>query len=129
MSARTVTEADVEQFAELTGDHHPQHLDSDWAADSQFGERIAHGMLVASFAVGLVDFDPQRVIALRRVRDMVFKRPVRFGDSIRVETAEIERNSLDDSAVLVTYVWRVVNQSDQLVCRMTVEALCRTEAA
>ena len=47
-----------------------------------FGERIAHGLLVLSIAAGLVPFDPQRVIALRRVRDVVFKRPVRFGDTI-----------------------------------------------
>ena len=40
---RTVTEADVVGFAALTGDWHPQHSDAQWAADSPFGERIAHG--------------------------------------------------------------------------------------
>ena len=45
-------------FSALTGDWHPQHSDAVWAADSAFGERIAHGMLIVSFAVGLVDFDP-----------------------------------------------------------------------
>ena len=81
---RTVTEADVAMFAGLTGDFHPQHTDAEWAASSPFGERIAHGLLVLSLAAGLVDFDPEEVIALRRVRDVVFKRPVRLGDTIRV---------------------------------------------
>src|SRR3954467_6595109 len=74
---RTVTEADVVAFAAQTADWPPQHTDAAWAADSAFGERIAHGMLVLSYAVGLVPFDPDRVIALRRIGDVVFKRPVR----------------------------------------------------
>ena len=82
---RTVTEADVVAFAGLTGDFHPQHVDAEWAAQSPFGERIAHGLLVLGLAAGLVPFDPDEVIALRRVRDVVFKRPVALGDTIRVE--------------------------------------------
>src|SRR3982751_1504706 len=81
---RTVTEADVVSFASLTGDMHPQHTDRAWAASSLFGERVAHGMLVASFALGMLPFDPERVVALRRIRDAVFKRPVCFGDTIHV---------------------------------------------
>jgi acyl dehydratase len=82
---RTVTEADVVGFAALTGDWHPQHADAAWAEQSPFGERIAHGMLVVSLAAGLVPFDPGRVMALRRVSDATFKRPVRFGDTLHVE--------------------------------------------
>ncbi len=123
--ARPVTETDVAVFSELTGDWHPQHSDAEWAAQSAFGERIAHGMLVASLAVGLVDFDPEQVVALRRVRDLVFKRPVRFGDTICVHGKEVERRPLERDTALVAWDWRVVNQDDALVCRMTVEALCR----
>ena len=72
---RTVTEADVVGFAALTGDWHPQHTDAEWAAGSRFGERIAHGLLVLSYAAGLVPLDPERVVALRRVGDAVFKQP------------------------------------------------------
>ena len=87
---RTVTEADVVAFAALTGDCHPQHTDAEWAASSPFGERIATGMLVLSCAGGLVPFDPERVVALRRVGDVVFKRPVRFGDTLRVSGKMLE---------------------------------------
>jgi acyl dehydratase len=126
--ARTITEADVVAFSALTGDWHPQHTDAVWAADSTFGERIAHGMLIVSFAVGLVAFDPEQVVALRRVRDVVFKRPVRLGDTIRVEGTEAERREVDDETALVTWNWRIVNQDDELVCRVTIEALYRETA-
>ena len=122
---RTVTEADVVAFAALTGDWHPQHADAAWAAESAFGERIAHGMLIVSFAVGLVAFDPEEVVALRRIRDVVFKRPVRLGDTIHVEGAETERRTLDDGMALATWNWRIVNQDGELVCRVAIEALCR----
>jgi acyl dehydratase len=122
---RTVTEADVVAFAALTGDWHPQHSDAVWAADSAFGERIAHGMLVVSFAIGLVDFDPQRVVALRRIRDVVFKRPVRLGDTIHVEGSEGERRPVGDDTALVAWNWRIVNQDDEVVCRVAIEALYR----
>jgi 3-hydroxybutyryl-CoA dehydratase len=125
---RTITEADVVAFSALTGDWHPQHSDAAWAAGSAFGERIAHGMLIVSFAVGLVDFDPQRVVALRRVRDVVFKRPVRLGETIHVEAREEERRDVDDTMALVTWSWRILNQDGALVCRALIEALCRDEA-
>jgi 3-hydroxybutyryl-CoA dehydratase len=125
---RTVTEADVVAFSALTGDWHPQHSDAVWAADSAFGERIAHGMLIVSFAIGLVNFDPERVVALRRIRDVVFKRPVRLGDTIRVEGTEAERREVDDEMALVTWNWRIVNQDDELVARVTIEALTREPA-
>ena len=125
---RTVTEADVVAFAALTGDWHPQHADARWAAGSPFGERIAHGMLVISLAAGLVPFDPERVLALRRVGDATFKRPVRFGDTLRVEGRVAEVARVSDEAGLVTFAWTVVNQDDRAVCRAKVEVLWRADA-
>ena len=75
-------------FAELTGDTHPQHTDAEWARDSLFGEQIAHGLLVLSAAAGLVPFDPDRVVALRKVSDAVFKAPVKIGDTVHVVHAQ-----------------------------------------
>ena len=84
-AGRTVTEADIVAFAALTGDTHPQHTDAEWAAGSRFGEQIAHGLLVLSSAAGLMPFDPDRVVALRKVGDAVFKQPVLIGDTVHVE--------------------------------------------
>jgi len=126
---RTITEADVVGFAALTGDWHPQHADKIWAAASAFGERIAHGMLVVSFAVGLVPFDPERVVALRRIADVVFKRPVRLGDTIHVEGAVADLRALDERTGLVTWSWRVVNQDARLTCRAGVQVVWRRDHA
>src|SRR5919106_4711919 len=111
--ARTVTEADVVGFASLTGDWHPQHSDAQWAAASPFGERIAHGLLVVSLAAGLVPFDPGRVMALRRVSDATFKRPVRFGDTLHVEGRIAELAPASAEAGLVTLTWSVINQDGE----------------
>jgi len=125
---RTVGDTDVIVFCALTGDWHPQHCDPEWAAASPFGERIAHGMLVLSLAVGLVPLDPQRVLALRRVGDVVFKRPVRLGDTISVCGEIAQLRPVDHSSGLVDFVWQVRNQHNQLVVRAGVQVLWRTGA-
>jgi 3-hydroxybutyryl-CoA dehydratase len=122
---RLVTEADVSLFAALTGDRHPQHVDAAWAAGSPFGERIAHGMLVVSLAAGLVPFDPERVVALRRLDDVVFKRPVRLGDAIRVRGRITDARPAGDDAGLVTLAWTVEDGAERTVCRATVGVLWR----
>lgn len=115
---RTVTETDVTTFAALTGDRHPQHTNAEWSAHSPFGERVAHGMLVLSYAAGLVTIDPERVLALRRIGEAVFERAVRFGETIAVET---RISAIDPVTRLVTCQWRVRNQDGQLVARATIE--------
>jgi 3-hydroxybutyryl-CoA dehydratase len=123
--ARQVCEADIEAFAALTGDAHPQHVDAAWAAGSRFGEQIAHGLLVLSFASGLMPFDPARVVALRRVGDAVFKAPVRIGDSVHVEGQIVGLRSVDADNGLVECRWRVLNQDGKLVVRASVELVWR----
>ena len=122
---KTITEEDIAAFASLTGDRHPQHVDPAWAAGSRFGEQIAHGLLVLSLASGLMDYDADRVIALRRVRDAVFKAPVKIGDSVRLSSTVSATRPIDDSTELVECRWRVLNQDDRLVVRATVELVCR----
>ena len=121
---RTITEADIVAFSGLTGDHHPQHTDAVWAGAGPFGGIVAHGMLVLSYALGLVALDPERVAALRRFEDVVFKRPVRIGDTIRVE-AKLVRP--DDGRGLEAWEWRILNQDDELVIRAKIEAVVRGE--
>ena len=126
--SRTIGEEDIMSFAELTGDMHPQHTDAAWAAGSRFGERIAHGLLVESCAVGLVRFDPERVVALRRIGDAVFKLPVKFGDTVHVEGQVVGGRELDDETELVEHRWKVVNQDGRMVLRMNVEVVCRCDS-
>jgi 3-hydroxybutyryl-CoA dehydratase len=123
--ARTVTESDVMAFADLTGDRHPQHVDAEFAQGSIFGERIAHGMLVLSFAVGLLPLDPSRVVALRRIADATFKAPVKLGDTIRVHTRIVEVRPLDEAHGMVTMRWKVVDNHGTTALRARAEVLWR----
>jgi 3-hydroxybutyryl-CoA dehydratase len=124
---RTVRDTDVIVFSALTGDWHPQHCDPEWAARGPFGERIAHGMLVMSLAVGLVPLDPERVLALRRLGDVVFKRPVRLNDVISVAGELTALRPVDAGAGLVELSWEIRNQDGELVCRAKVQVLWRRD--
>jgi acyl dehydratase len=126
-SGRTVTEVDVVSFAALTGDWHPQHADADWAARNGFGKRIAHGMLVLSYALGLLPIDPRVVVALRSMDRAVLKRPVAIGDSIRVRAKVAETRALDEGTGLVTLAVRIINQEDALVARLELTVIWRRE--
>lgn len=122
---RTITEADLVSFAALTGDWHPQHADAAWAARSHFGERVAHGLMVLAYAIGLAGFDPERVIALRGLERVTFKRPVRIGDTITVRGKVVEIRPVDADTALVDLDWTIRNQDSATVIRARVRALWR----
>jgi 3-hydroxybutyryl-CoA dehydratase len=122
-SGRTITETDLVSFAALTGDWHPQHSDAAWASGSRFGGRVAHGMLLLSYAVGLFPFDPERVVALRGIDSVSFKRPVRIGDTVRVASRVERADEIEPGLALVVLSWRLLNQNDEVVVRAKVTAL------
>ncbi len=126
---RTITETDVVQFAGLTGDYHPIHTDATFAAAGPFGERVAHGMLTISYAVGLVPLDPTRVLALRRIGDVVFKRPVRLGETIHVEGSVAALSPISEAAGIVSFSWRIKDAHGVLLTRATVDVLWATDVA
>jgi 3-hydroxybutyryl-CoA dehydratase len=122
---RTITEADLVSFAALTGDRHPLHADAEWAGRSRFGSRIAPGMMLLSYAVGLAPFDPARVLALRKIDAVSFRRPVRIGDTVHLD-GEVERcQEVDVELGMVTFAWRIVNQRGETTVRARVTALWR----
>lgn len=83
--SRVMTQDAVRQFAMLTGDHNPLHLDEDFAAESPFGRPIAHGLLGLSLVAGLASTSPLiETIALLGVSQWRFVRPVYFGDEVHV---------------------------------------------
>jgi 3-hydroxybutyryl-CoA dehydratase len=124
---RTITEADLVSFATLTGDFHPVHTDAEWAAESLFGSRIAHGALLLSYCVGLVPFDPEQVLALRGFDRVSFKRPVRIGDTIRVEGEVSSKQELDGATGLVVFSWKIVNQRSETVALAKARVVWRRE--
>jgi acyl dehydratase len=123
--ARTITETDVVQFAAMSGDRHPVHLDAEWAAGSPFGERIAHGLMVVSYAAGLLPLHPERVVAMRRLERVTFKRPVTIGDTVRVDAKLTELNAVDDATGIVRCSMRILNQHDRCVTQAEIDLIWR----
>ncbi len=91
---RTVTEADVVNFATMTGDFNPLHVDYDYAAKSHYRRPVAHGLLGLSWVAGLASYFPNvSTVAFTAIRDWQFTRPIFFGDTVFVETACMEKIS------------------------------------
>ena len=116
---RTVTEADLVAFSGVSGDFNPLHTDSVFAAQSIYGERIAHGALVVSLVTGLrqrVGLFDGTLMGLLEIRNWRFAAPVRIGDTIRVvnEITELRETSKPDRGIMVQRI-EVLNQDDTIV--------------
>ena len=94
---RTVTEADIVQFAGLSGDYFYAHMDDIAAKESPiFGNRVAHGYFVVSAAAGLfVDPAPGPVLANYGLENLRFTKPVYIGDTIRVRLTVKQKTAKD----------------------------------
>jgi oxepin-CoA hydrolase/3-oxo-5,6-dehydrosuberyl-CoA semialdehyde dehydrogenase len=123
---RTVTQEDVEHFAEFTGDTFYAHMDAEAAAANPlFGERVAHGYLIVSFAAGLfVDPAPGPVLANFGVDNLRFLTPVKFGDELTV-TLTCKQLTPRESAGYGEVRWDadVTRQDGQSVARYDVLTL------
>lgn len=105
---RTVTEADVVNFAGVSGDFHVLHMDETYAANTAHGRRIAHGMLVVAMTAGLVVRLPlmrgieRSTLGLAGV-NLRFLEPTFIGDTIHVElsVAEVRESRKPDRGVVV----------------------------
>lgn len=116
--ARTITEADIVSFAALTGDYNPLHVDAEFGRTTQFGERIAHGMLGASYAVGLIaalGLTEGTVIAIVSMT-WDFTSPIKIGDTIHVDQTvkSVRGTKKPDRGIIVFDVW-VINQRGKVV--------------
>src|SRR6516162_5220020 len=81
---RTLTEADIVNFAGLSGDFNPIHIDHEFASSTPFRRPIAHGLLVFSVASGLFLYSPpMRTLAFLGIHDWHFRGPVFVGDTLR----------------------------------------------
>jgi len=88
--SRTVTASDVAQFAAVSGDYNPVHMDDVAAASSAFGGRIAHGMLVAGFISAAIANGVPGPGAVYLSQSLAFKLPVRIGDTVTVRLEVLE---------------------------------------
>ena len=110
-------------FVALSGDRHPLHRDSPQARRSPWGEPIAPGLLVLCLSIGLVEIELERVIALHALREVVFVRPARFGDTIQVEARVAGLRPFRPGVQLASLRWLVRDRARSVLVRARVELL------
>ena len=98
-TSRVVGAADIEAFAEVSGDNNPVHLDEAYARTTTFGERIAHGMLSAAYISAILGTKLPGPGAIYLSQSLRFRRPVRIGDLV---VARATVTALDDTKGRVT---------------------------
>ena len=119
---RTITETDIVVHAGQTGDFFPHHMDAEWMKTQPAGQRIAHGTLILSVAVGMTagDINPQSMsYGYDRIR---FIKPVFIGDTITVRAEITEKSDhprLADTHGYVHELVTVTNQRDETVLVLT----------
>lgn len=114
---RTITEADIVLHAGQTGDFYPHHLDAEWCRTQPFGQRIAHGTLIFSVAVGMTAaaINPRAMsYGYDRVR---FIKPVFIGDTIHVSVSVHDKreDARRPGHGVVVEACRVSNQRGEMV--------------
>ena len=124
---RTVSESDIFNFAGLTGDFNQIHTNAEFAKKTQFGQRIAHGLLGLSLATGLImqtGFLEGTVLAFREINEWKFVKPFFIGDTISAELTITETKALPrigGGAIISAIVVR--NQTDEICQRGSLNLL------
>ena len=95
---RTVSESDNQQFCDMTMNQQPLHLDADFAAETQFGERIVNGLYTMSLAVGLTipETTDGTIVANLSYDDVEHPSPVYHGDTVRAQSTVTEKRETSD---------------------------------
>jgi 3-hydroxybutyryl-CoA dehydratase len=102
--SKTVTEFDVYTFAGVTGDFNPVHINKEFAKQTMFKERIAHGMLAAGFISAVLGTTLPGANTIYMGQELSFKAPVKIGDTV---TATVE-------------VIELIEAKNRVICRTTV---------
>jgi len=100
--SKTVTESDVYLYAGVTGDLNPAHINEDFAKDTMFKGRIAHGMLSAGFISAVLGMYLPGPGAIYMGQTLKFTAPVKFGDTITATAEVIEKNEEKNRIILKT---------------------------
>lgn len=126
-SSRTITEADFVNFARISGDYNPLHIDSQYAQRTRFKKRIAHGALTFSVMTGLWDqlgIMRETLIAFYGIDTLRFLNPVYIGDTIHVEGEVTEKQDRGKDG-LIAVLSTVLNQRNEKVMVCTSNLLMK----
>jgi len=99
---REITEELIQNFADVTGDFNPLHIDEEYAKDTVFKGRIAHGMLVASLFSNLIGTKLPGPGTVYISQTLNFRRPVRIGDIVTAEVEVMQVDKKKGRAILYT---------------------------
>ncbi|QJW46417.1 MaoC family dehydratase [bacterium BFN5] len=110
--SKTVTEYDVYGFAGITGDFNPIHINAEFAKQTMFQERIAHGMLSAGFISAVLGTSLPGINTIFLGQELAFKAPVKIGDTLTATVEVLEKREARNQLVLKTIV---TNQNGQVV--------------
>lgn len=128
---RTITEADVVNFAALTGDWNSIHTNAEYAAKHFFGQRVAHGLLGLSVASGLavrLGFMEGTVLAFREMGSWKFSQPIFIGDTIHIRATVAKTKPMPRlGGGLVTMKVEILNQAGKVVQRGTWGVLMKSQ--
>ena len=122
--SKTLTERDLQLFAETSGDYNPVHLDAQYAATTAFGERIAHGMWSGALISAAIATTLPGPGSVYRSQTLKFSKPVTLGDTITITLTVLEKK---ERVKLVTIECEGRNQSDELVVKGTAEVIASAE--
>jgi len=118
-AAITMTETHIVNWAGLTGDFYPLHMDAEYAAKTRFGQRLVHGPMVFAMAVGLAaqdGFAGDSVIAWLGVDNLRMTAPVFIGDTIRLRIEVTDQRPTKDPVKGVqTWLYTVTNQRNETI--------------
>lgn len=109
---KMISEADVVNYAGIIGDFNPIHINPEYAKTTRFGQRIAHGMLTASFISTLVGCCIPGINALYLSQEVKFVKPVFLGDTITATAEVIEKIDAKRRIVMKTVI---TNQHGEVV--------------
>jgi 3-hydroxybutyryl-CoA dehydratase len=128
---RTITEADIVNFAGLSGDNVELHMNEEYAKRGPFGRRIAHGALIFSVSTGLMvqmTRDPQAIVAFYGVDKLRFVAPVFIGDTIHVSQRVLEKQVKNAERGVIASEITVLNQDSKPVVIYVTRLMVKTRA-
>lgn len=109
---KTISESDIYQFAGITGDYNPVHINSEYANQSVFKERVAHGILTAGFISAVLGTKLPGTDTIYLSQNLDFKAPVKIGDTVTAEVEVLEKKD------------RKKNNSPTHNCQKSIECYC-----
>ena len=110
--SKTITDSDIFQFAGLTGDFNPIHIDNEYAKETPFKERIAHGLLTGSFISTVIGMKLPGPNSIYLSQNFKFIAPVKIGDTVKATVEVVEKR---DDKKIITLKTQVLNQRQEMV--------------